>query len=76
MTLGLRGFKIRFNEKRNDFSEDLDLIEDRMAQMKQWLLQMKGVDDVYISGIRVSVFKVFLFLEIFEFSVESNLVCK
>ncbi|OXA40405.1 uncharacterized protein LOC118439378 [Folsomia candida] len=48
----LRGFKIRFNEKRNDFSEDLDLIEDRMAQMKQWLLQMKGVDDVYISGIR------------------------
>lgn len=53
-TLGLRTLEI-FVPIYSDECDDLDRVENGRAQMKQWLLEMKGLNDVHISGIKVSL---------------------
>lgn len=54
MVSGLKTLEIRLSSHAYD---DLGRVEDGMSQLKQWLLGMKGLDSVTISGIRVSLLK-------------------
>lgn len=77
--IGLKGLKIQFkNYLGREGSDDLDLVssspvvyvEDgmvRMKHLKQWFLQMKGLEDVHISGIEVSLVESVLFFRYLKF---------
>lgn len=63
--LGLKGLEIRFSNVLKPFSDDLNLVEGGRKQMKQWLLQLKELEDVQISGIKVSLDEnIFIFADL------------
>lgn len=51
MKLGLKTLVLKVSQ----CDDDLDDVENGMADMKQWLLRMKGLQDVHISGVYVSL---------------------
>lgn len=51
--------EIQFTHYQAKFSDDLDLIEDGVAQMMEWLLGMKELEDVTISGLKASLVDTF-----------------